>query len=161
MKFNNPYSRTYNNVIRNIDPNIPSLTDQSLEPQANISTIIKTCMRTGEKIVAKPIEYADLTRNSVAEYQEAAMLLSEYNTAFLTLPAIERERLGDVSGYLKELSDPSLIKQNYEKGFIRLSEPILKELYPDRYDPFINNLKTPSEAEKSPQVEQIEVKETS
>lgn len=130
MKFNTQFT-TKNDVLYSSE--LPSMTDQSLEPECNISKIIQNCLRTGQPLPQQSVSYADLTNSTIRDYQDALITVSNFRNAFEGLPAVERDKFGNVENYIKFISNPENLKESYEKGFIDRSTVDLHAIYPERY----------------------------
>lgn len=151
MKFNTQFG-TKNDVLYSSE--LPSMTDQSLEPECNISKIIQNCLRTGQPLPQQSVSYVDLTDSTIRDYQDALITVSNFKSAFEGLPAVDRDKFGNVENYIKFISDPANLKESYEKGFIDRSTVDLNAVYPERYQPIGDVVKEALNVTETPQTEQ-------
>lgn len=154
MKFNTQFT-TKNDVLYSSE--LPSMTDQSLEPECNISKIIQNCLRTGQPLPQQAVSYADLTNSTIRDYQDALITVSNFRSAFEGLPAVDRDKFGNVENYIKFISNPDNLKVSYEKGFIDRSTVDLSVVFPERYQNPQDLLNGASQAIQPPQNENLTV----
>lgn len=100
----------------------PSLVDVSFEQECDLHFILDNFMRNGGTLdklkdrVSK-LSYGDSPSDDA--YLNAQMLVAACNSQFNDLPAIVREEFdNNVSNYLAYVSDPSNLKDAYERHLI-------------------------------------------
>lgn len=128
MKFNTQYHHLNDPIA---SESKPSLTDQQYKDSCDISFIVSQYAKLGIPIPQSPVSYADLT--SVEDYQNALLTVSQYKSAFESLPSADRERFhGDVSEYLAFIANSNNLKESLEKNYIdpsSVSEEVLNTLF--------------------------------
>lgn len=147
MKFNTMFTEK-NDVVYSSE--LPSMTDQSLEVECNISKIIENCVRTGTPLPKQQVSYVDLTGSTIKDYQDALITVSNFKSAFEGLPAVDRDKFKTVENYISFISNSENLKESYEKGYIDRSTVDLSVIYPERYQPMdkvvneaLNNVQPP------------------
>lgn len=127
-KFLTPYT-TKKKVVQKFE--LPSMTDQSYKDECDLGFIIENYVKKGIPLPDSSMNYVDCT--TVQEFQDAQMLVAEAKSNFEQLPSKERDRFKTVENYLEFISNPSNLKESYEKNFIDRSSVSLEDVYPERY----------------------------
>lgn len=142
--FITPYNGFQRSVVKKFKK--PSLTDQSFKQECDIGYIIESCLRTGQVPQGPSASYLDCT--SVSDYQTAMQVVAQCKSDFECLPSKIRDEFKNVENYLEYIGNPSNLKDCYERGLIdpsSVTEDVLKQLYPERYNVVSATAATPAE----------------
>lgn len=107
----------------------PSLTVQDAKDECDVNYIIESYVKRG---IVPPQAQSYMDCTSVADYQQAMMIVAECKSNFETLPSKMRDEFKTVENYLSYISDENNLKDCIEKGLIdkaSVSEEKLNEIY--------------------------------
>lgn len=111
-----------------------SLTDQSFKQECDIGFIIENFVKTGE-LPESSMSFVDCT--TVQKFEDAMQLVAEAKSNFEQLPSSIRDEFKTVTNYLSYIADPANLKDSYERGLIDRSSVSLEDVYPELYQPTI------------------------
>lgn len=109
----------------------PSLTEQDHKNECDIGYIISCYVRTGQLPPQSQPNYMDCA--SVQDFETAQSIVADAKTQFYSLPSSERERFVTIQDYLKFISDPSNLRESYERNYINRDSVNIEDVYPEQY----------------------------
>lgn len=108
----------------------PSMTEQEYKDECDVNFIIKNFVKTGE-LPDMTMQYGDMT--TVQDYQDALYTIAEAKSNFYALPSAVRDEFKTVDKYLEYVSDPTHLKDCYERNLIDKNSIDLRDVYPERF----------------------------
>ena len=104
-------------------------TKQEFKDECDMNNIVARINKSG----FVPLEAQDSLRNAVfgdatqmpSSFEQVCEIAERGDIAFMSLPALIRERFGDLSNVLKWIEDPANLKEAQDLGLLAKSAPVV------------------------------------